>query len=294
MKVVVTGASGFLGQALCAALLAGAHSVVGVSRDPDKAGKQSDLEMSWLRFADVDFSDCDAVVHLAGERLLPGRWTAARKARIWSSRIEGTAALVDALRSVQSRPKVLLSASGIAFYGHRVDELVAESSPIGEGFLSEICREWEGEANKAQALGVRVVCMRNSVILGPKGGALKSMLPAFRMGAGGPMGKGDQPFPWMHLDDWVRFSLAALEREEIQGPVNLVAGAVPQKAFAKALGKALGRPSFLPAPGFALRMMMGEGADALLGGQNAHSERLEEWGLQPEFMNLDEALGDLL
>jgi len=294
VQVVVTGASGFLGRALCAALIDAQHTVVGVSRDPKGAAEKSGMEMSWAHLEEVDFSDTDAVVHLSGERLLPGRWTAARKSRIWSSRVEGTAALVDALRSVQSRPKVLLSASGIAFYGHRVDDLVTESSPIGEGFLSDICREWEGEANKAQALGVRVVCMRNSVILGPEGGALKSMLPAFRMGAGGPMGKGDQPFPWMHLDDWVRFSLAALEREDIQGAVNLVAGAVPQKAFAKSLGKALGRPSFLPAPGFALRMMMGEGADALLGGQNARSERLEEWGLSPKFLDLDEALRDVL
>jgi uncharacterized protein len=294
IRVAVTGASGFLGQAICRRLIRDGINVLGISRSPDKMAASSPEGMTWTTLADADFSGFAAVVHLAGERILPGRWSAVRKARIMSSRVEGTGEVVAAIGRASEPPPTLIASSGVAYYGDRVDHEVSESSPLGDGFLAGVCREWEAASMLAVDHGVRVVRMRLGIVLGANGGALQSMLPAFRMGLGGAMGSGEQPFSWIHIDDVVSFVSAAVSREEISGPFNLVAGALPQRDFAKALGKALGRPSFVPAPSFALRLLMGEGADALLGGQNVRSDRLGEFSLSPKFDNLEEALLDVV
>jgi uncharacterized protein (TIGR01777 family) len=293
IRIAVTGASGFLGQAICRKWLSDGVEVLGISRTPEKMETRGLKGMRWSTLETADLSGFTAVVHLAGERILPGRWTAARKARIRSSRVEGTQKLVEAMKKASPSPLALIASSGVAYYGDRVDHEVTESSPLGEGFLAEVCRDWESASMTAEAQGTRVVCMRLGIVLDAHGGALKSMLPAFRMGAGGPMGSGTQPFPWIHLQDVVSFIHAAISRDDVSGPFNLVAGALAQREFAKKLGKSIRRPSFLPAPSFALRLLMGEGADALLGGQNVRSERLEQVGLSPKFEHLDDALAEI-
>jgi uncharacterized protein (TIGR01777 family) len=294
LRIAVTGASGFLGQALCEQWLSEGVEVLGISRTPEKMEQRGLKGMRWATLETADLSGFTAVIHLAGERILPGRWTAARKESIRSSRVAGTQKLVEAMERASPSPLALIASSGVAYYGDRVDQEVTESSPLGQGFLAEVCRDWESASMAAEAQGTRVVCMRLGVVLGANGGALKSMLPVFRMGAGGPMGSGTQPFPWIHLKDVVSFVHAAVSREDISGPFNLVAGALPQREFAKSLAKSIRRPSFLPAPSFALRLLMGEGADALLGGQNVRSERLNELGFDLQFKELDDALSEIL
>lgn len=293
IKVAVTGASGFLGRAICQQLLSEGINVLGISRDPDKSSKVGPSGMQWSTLSDVDLSGFTAVVHLAGERILPGRWTPKRKELIRSSRVEGTRALVEAMVRASPKPLALIASSAVGYYGDRVDEKVCESSPHGEGFLADVSMEWESASMEASEHDIRVVLMRLGVVLGAGGGALKSMLPAFKLGVGGPMGSGNQPFPWVHINDVAAFVSAAVARAEISGPFNLVAGCLPQGEFAKALGRSIRRPSFMPAPSIALRLIMGEGADALLGGQNASSERLSEFGLSPKYSDLGTALSDI-
>ena len=290
MKVVVTGASGFLGSAICKDLLDKGHEVLGISRNAAEQDASLSPKMTWSTLAEADINGHDAVVHLAGEPLFPGRWTAEKKERIVQSRVEGTRDLVAILSACSVPPKVLISASGVGYYGQRVDDRVDESAKPGRDFLAQICVDWEAAASKAEELGVRVVQMRLGVVLGAKGGALKRMIPIFRWGVGGPIGSGKQPFPWIDCRDVVDFVAAALEREDIKGPVNLVAGSPTQKEFAQELGRVLKRPAFLPAPGFSLKILFGEGAASLLGGQNVESSRLEEWALLPRVNDLNQAL----
>ena len=294
IKVAVTGASGFLGQAICRRLVSNGINVLGISRSPEKMSGLALEGVTWSTLEGADFSGFAAVVHLAGERILPGRWNSQRKRLIRSSRVDGTKALVEAMARSSPKPLSLIASSAVGYYGDLVDEEVGESSPHGEGFLADVSREWELASMEASVHGIRVVLMRLGVVLGTGGGALKSMLPAFKMGVGGSLGSGDQHFSWIHIDDVVSFVSAAVSREEISGPFNLVAGSLPQREFAKALGKSLGRPSFVPAPRFALRLLMGEGADALLGGQNVRSDRLREFSVSPKFDSLEEALLDVV
>lgn len=265
MKVLVSGASGLIGSALCRSLEQDAHSVHRMVRRPPRA----DTEVEWNpRSGPSDpaaLSGFDAVVHLAGENIAKGRWTAAKMARIRDSRTEGTGALCEALAGASVKPRVLVAASAVGFYGDRGDELLDETSSPGTGFLADVCREWESATTPAVTAGVRVVNLRIGVVLTPEGGALAAMLLPFKLGAGGKIGSGRQYMSWISHADVVRAMRHALETESLAGPVNAVApNAVTNLEYTKALGGALSRPTFVPVPAFAARLAFGKMADELL------------------------------
>jgi uncharacterized protein len=234
----------------------------------------------------------DAVVNLAGTSIAGGRWTAGRRELLRASRIETTRALVGALAKMNARPGVMVSASAIGIYGNRGDEVLTEESEAGGNFLAGLAREWEGEALKAEALGIRVVLARFGIILAREGGALAKMVTPFKLGVGGRLGSGQQWMSWVTLDDVVGILQMVIEKAAVRGAVNVVApGAVQNAEFTKVLAKALRRPAFFPAPGFALRLALGEMADALLlSSQRVAPKRLEQQGYRFVHADLASAL----
>jgi len=280
MKILVTGASGFVGTHLTGFLLNRKHEVVGLARSLRNKG----FSHSKYRFIAADtaqpgpwqeaLADVDAVVNLAGRSIF-GRWNEAVKTEIRESRILTTRHLVQGLPS--GKPVVLISASGVGFYGNRGDEVLTEDAPAGDDYLAGLSKDWEGEALAATAKGARVVLARLGVVLGKGGGAMAQMIPAFKSFLGGPIGNGRQWFPWIHLEDLSAAMLFLLERPEISGPVNLCApDPVTNRDFAGALGRALKRPALMPAPAFMVRMALGEFADVLLGSQRAVPKKLQQ------------------
>ncbi len=298
MRVLVTGASGFLGRHVVAELGKRRHEVLRLTRGPldpaDPRLKRWDPDQAWI---DPEaLTGLDAVIHLAGESIAGARWNEAVKARLLDSRVRGTKVLVDALASRSDRPKVLLAASAVGLYGERGDEDLDESSPAGAGFLAELCGRWESEAGRVTALGVREVRLRLGMVLGSEGGALRKMLPPFRLGLGGRLGSGRQWMSWIAMRDAVDATLFLMEREDASGPYNLCAPLPATNAqFTQSLGRALGRPARLPVPAFALRLAYGEMADALLlAGQKALPRRLKDAGFNWSQPYLGEALNHLV
>ncbi len=291
MRIVVAGASGLIGQALVPALRAQGHQVTvlvrRVARNPD--------EQAWLPasagLGAGALDDVDAVINLAGENLAGGRWTAARKAALWSSRTESTRCLVAALRAARPRTRVLVNASAVGFYGDRGEEELRETSAGGCGFLAELCAAWEREARRAEGVGVRVVCARFGVVVARQGGALARMLPAFRLGLGGRLGDGRAWLSWAALDDAVRALIAAVADDHWSGPVNLVAPSPVRNAdWAATLGRVMHRPAIVPAPAWMLRLVLGELARAtLLASTRVCPDKLQTGGFvfrQPELAPL--------
>jgi uncharacterized protein (TIGR01777 family) len=250
MKIFITGGTGFLGSYLAWLLREKGHQVLPQSRSID-----------WSAL-----DGCDAVINLAGESIARGRWTERRKKQLWESRIETTRRLVSEMAQTKRCPKILISGSAVGFYGDRGDEELNETSAQGKGFLAGLCVEWEKQALHAQPHGARVVLLRTGVVMGPGGGALSNMALPFKLFAGGPVGTGKQWFPWISREDWAGIVDLAL-RKELSGPLNACAEPVRQKDFAAALGKALGRPSWLPAPWLGLRLVVGELANELVASQ---------------------------
>ncbi|MHB8941287.1 MAG: TIGR01777 family oxidoreductase [Desulfobacteria bacterium] len=267
MRVAITGSTGLVGSAVVPVLAESGYDVVRLLRRAPAPGEKAirwDPERGVIDAAELE--GLDAVIHLAGENVGSGRWTAARKAAIRDSRVNGTRFLCDALAGLARTPKTLVCASAIGYYGDRGEEVLTEESPPGAGFLPGVCREWEAASAAAARKGIRVVAMRIGMVLSPKGGALPRMLPLFRAGLGGVIGNGRQYVSWVALDDLVGIVLHALRCEDLRGPVNAVAPRpVTNREFTEALGKALSRPTPLPVPAFALRLAVGgEMADALL------------------------------
>lgn len=265
MNVLLTGSSGLIGSALTPALAADGHQV----RRLRRAAASGPDETSWNpadgTFAPGALDGIDAVVHLAGESIASGRWTAARKARIRDSRVDDTRRLAEALAALDTPPRVLVAASAIGFYGDRGDELLDETAAPGSGFLPEVSRAWEAAAAPARDAGIRLVHLRIGIVLSPEGGALGQMLLPFKLGVGGVLGSGDQYMSWIAIDDVVGIARHALTDDALSGPVNAVAPrAATNREFTRALGTVLRRPTILPAPAFALRIALGEMADALL------------------------------
>jgi len=265
MKIAITGSTGLIGTALVSSLRARDHHVVRVVREPKASGD----DVSWSPTAGtIDaraLDDLDAVVHLAGESVAEGRWTAAKKERIRASRVHGTRLLCDTLAATGNPPRVLVSASAIGYYGDRGSELLSEDAAPGAGFLSEVCQAWEAAADPARAAGIRVVHPRIGVVLSSAGGALAKMLTPFRLGLGGVIGSGQQYMSWITIDDLVGLIDHAIASDAVHGPINAVAPeAVTNREFTRSLGAVLRRPTFLPMPAFAARMAFGEMADALL------------------------------
>ncbi len=295
MRVAITGATGRIGTRLVGALRRRGDDVTVLSRDAARARAALGVEAVAWRPEDepapvAALAGRDGVLHLAGEDVAQ-RWSAAAKQRLLASRELGTRNLVAGLRAADPRPGVLVSASAVGYYGPHGDEPVTEATPPGDDFLAGICAAWEREAAAAEALGVRVVRVRTGVVLDRGGGALAKMLPFFRLGVGGPVAGGRQRLPWIHVDDLVGIYLAALDQAAWTGPVNATAPDPPtNKAFSRALGRALHRPAFAPVPGLAVRALYGEMADIVLSGQRAVPERPLALGYRFVHPDLDEAL----
>lgn len=295
MKVLIAGGSGFIGMALTAALKARGDGVRMLTRFPDcAAGGYEAVGWDGKSVPPGALDGADAVVNLAGESIAGGRWTPERKLALIRSRVDGTRALVAAMACAPRKPRVLVNASAVGYYGLRPAGDCPEDAPQGADFLAALCGQWEREAVAAEKLGVRVVRARTSLVLGRGGGALEKMRLPFKLGLGGPLGDGTQPFPWIHLEDEVGAILFALDTPSLSGPVNLVAPQAATNAqFTAALGRAFHRPAVLRVPAFALRLALGELAEALLGGQRAVPRRLQEAGYRFKHPTLDGALAGL-
>jgi hypothetical protein len=278
MKILVTGASGFVGSHLCGFLLDANHHVIGLARSE----RSNRISHPNYRFIPADttrsgpwqerLAEADVVVNLAGRSIF-GRWNEGIKTEIRESRIMTTRNVVQGLP--QGKSTVLISASGVGYYGSRGDEVLTEDSRAGDDFLARLSVDWESEALAARPKGARVVQMRLGVVLGRGGGAMAQMLPAFKAFVGGPIGDGRQWFPWIHLHDLAAAVLFLIQRPELNGPVNLCApNPVPNRTLAEAIGKSLNRPAFMRTPAFMIRMALGEFADVLLGSQRVVPEKL--------------------
>jgi uncharacterized protein (TIGR01777 family) len=293
--VAVTGATGFLGSALLPALRTDGWTPRAVVRGTAGPG-----EVLWNPAAGTldhaALEGVDAAVHLAGESIAAGRWTAETKRRIRDSRILGTRLLAESLARLMRRPRVLVAASAVGIYGDRGDELLSEDSPLGSDFLAEVGKEWEAATKPATDAGIRVVSLRFGIILAREGGALPRMVRPFMLGAGGPIGSGRQWMSWIAQVDAIATVLESLRNERARGPINAVAPeAARNAAFAAAVGTTLHRPALIPAPAFALRLLYGEMADAaLLASQRVVPTRLEALGFRFRHPTLTEALGVIL
>lgn len=298
MHVLITGGTGFIGRALSASLLQDGHRVTVLTRKLPLAGER--LPAGAQAISDLEHADAvDAVVNLAGANLGATRWTASVKNGFRSSRIDTTRRLVDWMSRLAVKPKRLISGSAIGWYGPHGDERLTEVEPAGSDFSATLCRDWESEANRAAALGVRVCTLRTGIVLGRSGpaggGALAQMLPAFRLGGGGPMGSGRQWMSWIHLDDHVALTRFLIEHESASGPFNATAPEPVSNAdFAKTLGRVLGRPAVLPMPGFALKLIVGEMAEILLSGQRVLPRAALDAGFQFRYPQLEGALRAVL
>ncbi len=292
MKILISGSHGLVGTALIKSLEPEGHEIFRLVRRYPNSPSEIEWSPDRYSIALSLIEGFDAVVHLAGESIAEGRWTDDKKKRIRESRVKGTRLLGDALANLTKPPRTFVSASAIGYYGDRGEELLTESSPAGNDFLSEVCVEWEKATDLAREKGIRTVNCRFGIILSPDGGALKKMLPPFRMGLGGKIGDGKQWMSWIALDDVVGALKFLLSNDSLAGPMNFVApNPVRNAQFTRTLGKVLSRPTFFPIPAFGIRLMFGEMADALLlSSQRCAPKRLQESGFEFQHPNLLEAL----
>jgi len=297
MKILISGSSGLVGTHLIPTLEEKGHEVYKLVRQTPKSSDEIlwDAKKGFSETEQAKLENFDAVVHLAGDNVASENWSKEKKRKIKDSRVVGTRVLVDALKKTQNPPKIFVSASAIGFYGDRKDEVLTEDSEQGEGFLTEVCTAWEDEIEKAEGFA-RVVFLRIGVVLAKDGGALEKMLTPFKFGVGGTIGSGKQWMSWIALDDLIKLIHFALENENLRGAVNAVApNPVTNEEFTKTLGKVLRRPTVLPVPEFAVKLLFGEmGETLLLQGARVVPKKLEDAGFEFEFANLEEALKDVL
>ena len=297
MKILVSGSSGLIGSALLSDFSKAGHTVARLAR-PGKMPAAGDV--SWdpaqERIDLAALEGFDAVVHLAGENIAAARWTLAQKQRIRESRVKSTRLLAESLAALTRPPRVLVAASAIGFYGDRGDEVLTEDSAAGSGFPPELCLAWEAASEAAARKGVRVATLRFGMVLAANGGALEMMLPAFRLGLGGPLGSGRQWVSWITREDALGIIQYAMTDERLRGPVNVVVPEpVTNRDFSRALGRVLHRPALLPVPALVLRLMLGEIADGLLLASNrVYPMKLDAWGYRFIHPELDSALQYLL
>lgn len=302
MRIVLSGGTGFIGKALLSRLVREGHQILLLSRNPERTPDPQQKNVTavpwdarevgpWAQSVD----GADAVINLSGENIAAKRWTAAQKARILQSRLAATKAIVSAIERAKKAPPVLVNASAVGYYGDVPEGDVTESHPRGKGFLAEVCEQWEKEALVAKRKGVRVVLLRTGIVLEKGGGAIQKMLPPFLCFLGGPLGSGRQWFPWIHLEDEVGAILYAIKNSALSGPVNAVSPhPVRLKDFCSAFARVLHRPSWLPVPAFALRMLLGEIAEMLLTGQRALPRKLEQAGYPFQYPSLHGALASIV
>lgn len=296
MKILISGSHGLVGTALIKSLEAASHEIFTLVRHYPHSPSEIEWSPERYSIALSLIEGFDAVVHLAGESIAEGRWTDEKKKRIRESRVKGTRLLGDALANLTQRPKVLVSASAIGYYGNRGDENLTEASAPGDGFLSDVCVEWEKATDLAKEKGIRTVNARFGIILAKDGGALKKMLTPFKMGIGGRIGDGKQWMSWIALDDVVGAIKFALANDSLQGPVNFVApNPVRNAEFTKTLGRVLSRPTIFPIPAFGVRLAFGEMADALLlASQRVDCARLKDEGYEFRHTSLEGAFKRVL
>ncbi len=302
-RVIITGATGFIGKALCPRLLEEGYDVVVLSRNLEKGRRtfgervavvQWDGKSSsgWLEYVDGAY----AIVNLAGENIASARWTEEKKKAIIQSRLDAGRAVVDAVNSVRKKPNLVIQASAIGYYGSRQDEIIDETSSHGDGFPSQVAQDWERSTQEVESRNVRQIIIRTAVVLGKEGGALPRLMKPFRFFVGGPLGSGRQWLSWIHLEDEVRAVLFLLKSEDSRGIFNLATPfPLRQRDFARILGKSMKRPSWFSIPAFVLNLFMGEMAkDTLLPSQRIQPKRLLEAGFQFKFPDLESALKQVL
>lgn len=300
-RILITGGSGLIGRALTAELAAAGYPVVVLSRSPERvrglpagaraAGWDGETAGGWGELVDGALG----IVHLAGESIASGPWTAARKRRIRDSRLDSSRAVLAAVTAAAERPRFLLQASGVDYYGPGGAEVVSEEHPAGEGFLAELCVEWEAATAPVEELGVRRCLLRSGIVLAAEGGALPKMALPFKLFVGGPLGSGNQFVPWIHLADEVAAIRFLAETEAARGPFNLCSPEpVTNRELSRQIARRLHRPCLLRAPAFALHAVLGEMAEMLLGGQRAVPAALERLGFRFRFPGLAAALADVL
>jgi len=301
VKVLVTGASGFIGSALCDALLARGDTVVGLSRDPQRA-RGTNPSVVWHAWEPTlerppagAFENVDGVINLEGEKINQ-RWTEEAKRRIMESRRTGARNLIATIAGLERKPAVLVNQSAIGFYGDRGEAMVDESAEPGEGYDAEVVREWETAAREAESIGMRLVIVRTGHVLDSRGGLLGELLPPFKLGLGGPIAGGRQYMSWIHIDDEVGILLWALDHDEVSGTINSTApNPVTNREFSHAIGRALHRPASVPVPGFVLDLKFGgEFGKVLRGGQRVIPRRALDLGYQFRYTDIDVALRNLL
>jgi uncharacterized protein (TIGR01777 family) len=290
MRVLVTGGTGFIGQALCPRLQAAGHEVVILTRQ-SSARLPSGVSSAVTQLDELDAAGFGGVINLAGAPIGDARWTPSRRKLLLDSRVETTAKVIEWMARAARRPQVLVSASAVGYYGEQGDRPITEETPPTPGFTHELCAAWEREAERAVALGLRVCLMRIGVVLDRGGGALAKMLPAFKLGAGGRLGSGRHYFPWIHRDDITAICQWLLENPQARGAYN--AGApnpVTNAEFTRALGRALGRPTVLPMPEAALKLLFGEMSELLLVSDRMLPKRLLDEGFEFKYPDLERAL----
>jgi uncharacterized protein (TIGR01777 family) len=297
MRVFITGGTGFIGRALVQRLLRDGHRITVWTRDPERARFLLGPDVRLLAVGEGQealkraLGNTDGVINLAGESLIGGRWSPKKKDRLLESRLETTRQLVDAMARLRRRPRVLVSASAVGYYGSRGTAPVDEASTPGRDFLAELCRRWEKAARRASRHRVRVVTLRHGLVLGPEGGVVQKLFPLFKLGLGARMGSGRQYLSWIHLYDMVELISTVLRDRRFSGPVNATAPwPVTNREFTRALGDALGRRAVLSVPAGLLRLAMGEAASTVLKGQRVLPRRARERGFKFRYPKLDQAL----
>lgn len=301
-RIIMTGATGLIGTRVLHALHKRGDSITILTRNPERARETLPDEvkiLGWLTETADNWQPAvdgtDAIIHLAGESIAEERWTEEYKQRIHSSRVGTARALIDAIARAQHKPATFISASAVGYYGDAGDSELTEDSPIGTDFLAELCLAWEQEAYLAAEHGARVVTPRLGLVLAHNGGVLEKLKTPFKMFAGGPVGNGEQWFPWIHIDDVVGIILHALDNDSVTGALNAVApGVVRNREFAFALGEALRRPARFSVPAFVIKLAMGELGETLLGGQKALPMRTLESQYQFRYAEIKDALADLV
>lgn len=301
MKVLITGATGFVGRRIVHELQKAGDEVVVLTRDVDHAAKILGNQCNCYEWASPTETlpphnvlvGVDGVINLMGEGIADRRWSDEQKVKIYDSRVLGTANLVKGLSELEHKPRVLVSASAMGIYGNRGEEDISENSQIADDFLAHVCHDWEDRATQAENLGIRVVLMRTGVVIGHDGGALKKMLPAFKLGAGGKVGSGDQYMSWIHVDDLVKMYIETLKHADFSGPYNATAPMpVRNQEFTKILGKVLKRPTLATVPTFVLKLLFGEMAKVLLEGSKVLPRKFQEKNFVFKFPTLEGALRD--
>lgn len=302
MRIIITGGTGLIGRALVSSLAQDSHEVIVLTRSPERrpqglaegaklVGWDGESADGWGELAD----GADAIINLAGEGIADSRWSPERKARILNSRVNAGKAVMAAIQAAGAKPKALLQSSAVGYYGPSGDRILPETAGPATDFLSKVCFDWEASTAGAAKLGVRRAILRTGIVLSAQGGALPKMMLPFKLYIGGPLGSGKQYFPWIHIEDEVRAIRFLLENEQAEGPFNLAAPNPPTNAgFSKDLGKAISRPSLLPVPGIALKILFGEMSTVLLDGQRAVPQALEQQGFTFTHTDAAVAVSDLI